>query len=109
MLYLCSPGLRQAVDIATLKFFSFLGFIQIEGGFQRAEDFEKGAQYWLCKIDHDHRRISRLLIFFSEIGLADRAVSLLDYLESELRAAGIEDIEALSFWRSIIASQGRTD
>lgn len=97
------PELRTAVDQAVAKFYAFMGIREIKGGFERQEDFEKGSQYWLCRLDHNHRRISRLLTFFCEIGKKERAVALMAYMESALAEQNLSEIEALPFWRDILA------
>lgn len=103
-LYRRLPELRRAVDQAIEKFYSFLGFQESSVGFTRADDFEKGSQYWLCRVDHNHRRISRLLTFLCEVGERGRAQSLLGYLEAELAERDLASIEATAYWRAILAA-----
>jgi hypothetical protein len=97
-----TPELRASVDQASIKFLAFLGLREVAYGFEQADDYGKGAQYWLCRVDHNHRRISRFLTFHCEIGRKDRAVALFAYLEAALADAGLSEIEALPFWRAII-------
>lgn len=103
-LYRRLPELRTAVGEGIVKFYSFLGFRMIPGGFERTDDYEKGFQYWVSRLDHNHRRISRLLTFMCEVGLPEHAVRLHEYLQSELVLAGLSDIEAVPYWRAILAS-----
>lgn len=97
------PELRSAVEEGIVKFYRFLGFKEVHGGFERVDDFAKGFQYWVTRLDHNHRRISRLLTFFCEIGQRGQAVSLLAYLETELAEANLLGIEAIPYWRAILA------
>lgn len=103
-LYWQLPGLRNAVDRAIAKMYEFLGFRETPTGFVREDDFEKGSQYWVCRVDHNHKRISRLLTFLSEVGERSQAENLLAYLETELTEADLMNIEAIPYWRAIIAS-----
>lgn len=103
-LYRRLPELRTAVGEGIVKFYSFLGFRIIPGGFERTDDFELGFQYWVSRLDHNHRRISRLLTFMCEIGERGKAVSLLTYLETELAEADLLGIEAILYWRAILGA-----
>jgi hypothetical protein len=96
------PVLRTAVDRASAKFLEFLGLRETANGFECTEDYEKGAQYWVCRLDHNHRRISRLLTFYVEIGRKDKAESLLAYLQQTLAEANLLGIEALPYWQAIV-------
>lgn len=97
------PELRASVDLASAKFLAFLGFREVADGFEQIYDYEKGVQYWLRPLDHNHRRISRFLTFHCEIGCKDKAVALLAHLEGALAAAGLSHIDALPYWRAIVA------
>lgn len=103
-LYRRLPELRSAVEEGITKFYRFLGFKEVIGGFERADDFEKGFQYWVTRLDHNHRRISRLLTFLCEIGESSQASILLAYLETELAEASLLGIEAIPYWRAILAA-----
>ena len=103
-LYWQLPGLRNAVGLAIAKMYEFLGFRETPTGFVREDDFEKGSQYWVCRVDHNHKRISRLLTFLCEMGERGKAVSLLAYLETELAEADLLGIEAILYWRAILAA-----
>mgnify|MGYP003407458845 FL=1 len=97
------PELRASVDLASAKFLAFLGFREVADGFEQIYDYEKGVQYWLRPLDHNHRRISRFLTFHCEIGCKDKAVALLAHLEGALAPAGLSHIDALPYWRAIVA------
>jgi hypothetical protein len=99
------PELRTSVDNACAKFMDFLGFRETPQGFYPTDDFERGSQYWVCRLDHNHRRISRLLAFYREIGRKDKAESLLAYLELTLSQADLLGIEALPYWRAIVSGE----
>lgn len=62
--------LRAGVDKAIGKFHSFLGVTEGTSGLFRAPVFEQDSKCWLCRLDHNHRRISRVLTFV-EIGKKD--------------------------------------
>jgi hypothetical protein len=98
-----APELRASVDHASAKFLGFLGLREAAGGFELADDFAQGAQYWLRPMDHNHRRISRFLTFQCEMGLKDRAAVLVEYLEAAFAGAGLVNIDALPYWRAIVA------
>lgn len=100
--YEAIPELRDSVDQASVKFLSFLGLREVSTGFEQADDYAQGAQYWLRPMDHNHRRITRYMSFQCEIGRKDRAVALLAYLETALAGAGLSKIGALPFWRAIV-------
>lgn len=99
------PELRASVEQSFGKFLSFLGLAASEPGFSRAPDFEQGAQYWLSPLDHNHRRISRVLTFLCEIGRNEMAVAMLAYFEDELSQANLSWIEALPYWKAILAEK----
>lgn len=96
------PELRDSVDQASVKFLSFLGLREVATGFEQADDYAQGAQYWLCRVDHNHRRISRFMTFYCELGHKDKAKALLRYLESALGGAGLSEIHSLPYWRAIV-------
>jgi hypothetical protein len=97
--------LRAGVDEAIGKFLSFLGVTEGASGFARAPDFEQGSKYWLCRLDHNHRRISRVLTFMCEIGRKEQADALFSYLEGELIQANLSSIEALPYWKAVLAQR----
>lgn len=98
-----APELCASVELASAKFLGFLGLREVADGFEKIYDYEKGALYWLRPLDHNHRRISRFLTFQCEMGRKDWASALLAYLEGVLAGAGLSQIDALPYWRAIIA------
>lgn len=98
------PALRQAVDEALSRFFGFLGLEESPGGFTHRDNFEQGSRYWLCPLDHNHRRISRVLTFLCEMGRVERAEKVLRYLVEAMRAQQLQEVTAVRFWVGIVAA-----
>jgi hypothetical protein len=102
--YVQLPTLRQAVDSALTRFMDFLGIEEGPQGFTHGQNFEKGSRYWLCPLDHNHRRISRVLTFLCEMGCVERAERWLRYLVDAMNAQKLQDATAIRFWVSIVAA-----
>lgn len=103
-LYRFSGELRNQVGRSIAKFLRFLGIEEVAGELVRTGNYEKGFQYWVCRVDHNHKRISRLLTFLCEIGEREQAEVLLAYFERELAARDLLGIEAVPYWRAIMAA-----
>lgn len=103
-LYKFSGELRKQVGRSIAKFLRFLGIEEVGGELVRTGNYEKGFQYWVCRFDHNHKRISRLLTFLCEIGEREQAEVLLSYLERELAAHDLLGIEAVPYWRAIMTT-----
>lgn len=103
-LYRFTGELRNQVGRSIAKFFRFLGIEEVAGELVRTGNYEKGFQYWVCRVDHNHKRISRLLTLLCEIGEREQAEVLLAYFERELAAHDLLGIEAVPYWRAIMAA-----
>jgi hypothetical protein len=97
-------ALRQAVDSALTRFFDFLGIEEGAQGFTHGQNFEKGSRYWLCPLDHNHRRISRVLTFLCEMGRIERAEQALRFLVDAMTVQRLQDATAVRFWVGIVAA-----
>lgn len=101
------PSLRARVLAALDLMLGFLGFTRASGNITRAANFSERSTNWLDAANHNHSRLTRILLFLGHTGLIDEAVSLLACLEDVAAREGREVISSrtLSFWRDAVKSR----
>lgn len=94
-------GLRDRALRALDLLLNFLGLRREGGVISRGENFALRSPNWLEPINHNHLRLTRIILFLRHTGFAAEADALLACLEDISRHEGRDVIAArtLSFWR----------
>jgi hypothetical protein len=95
------PGLQRRVLQALDLLLDFLGLRRAGGTVVRGPAFAARARGWLSPANHNHLRLTRILLFLGLIGLEREARALLACLEDVAGHEGRAAISArtLAFWR----------
>jgi len=94
--------LRARVLRALDLVLEFLGLRRDGADIARGPNFTSRAANWLEPANHNHLRLTRIMLFLNHIGFTVEAAALLRCLEDIATHEGREIISArtLSFWRS---------
>lgn len=65
------------------------------------EFLERNFHIWVCPMDHNHLRITRMLKCMMVLGLEDQAKSIFNWLEDVAMQSDI-DSHSLEYWREAI-------
>ncbi|MDX2143155.1 MAG: opioid growth factor receptor-related protein [Rhodospirillaceae bacterium] len=95
------PGLQQRALHALDLMLDFFGLRRTDKGVERGSAFAARAQGWLDPANHNHLRLTRIMMFLRLIGLDAEAKALLACLEDIATHEGRAAISArtLAFWR----------
>ena len=101
------PSLRARVLAALDLMLGFLGFTRASGNITRVKNFPERSANWLDAANHNHLRLTRILLFLGHVGLTDEAESLQVCLEDVAAREGRDVISTrtLSFWRDAVKSR----
>lgn len=99
-----SPELQARVLRSLDLLLSFLGLARESDRVVRAQAFATRAANWLEPANHNHLRLTRILLFLGHIGFVDIARSLLACLEDVAAVEGHHAIgpRTLQFWRDAL-------
>ena len=97
--------LRANLDASFVRMLRFYGFrLDTDSGkVSRADNFASRAQEWVAPFDHNYRRITRILLSLSDLGLQQRAQAFFEAL-TELYRERPREIgeETFGFWRNAV-------
>ncbi|MBL8642668.1 MAG: hypothetical protein JNK21_01960 [Rhodospirillaceae bacterium] len=101
-----SPELQAKVLDAFDLMLNFLGLERTSGAIARGPSFESVSGNWLTPANHNHLRLTRIMLFLRHAGHGVQAERLLACLEDIAAHEGKDAISArtLSFWRAAIKS-----
>jgi hypothetical protein len=93
-------GVRRSLDLML----GFLGLVRTPSGIARGPDFAARGADWLAPANHNHLRLTRILLFLGHAGLAAEAAALLDCLADIAAHEGRGRISdrTLAFWRDAV-------
>lgn len=93
--------LQDRVRISLDLMLGFLGLCRDGAKIMRGAGFAREAAHWLNPANHNHLRLTRILLFLGHAGLADEAAGLLACLEDIAAHEGAGEIlpRTLEFWR----------
>ncbi len=96
------PALRDRGRRSLDVMLEFYGLSRAGTEITRGANFAARANVWLEPANHNHLRLTRILLFLRHAGLGAEAAGLLACLEhiAEHEGAGIVTGRTLSFWRS---------
>ncbi len=97
------PLLQERVRRSLDVMLDFLGLVRRNGATLRAAHFSPDM-HWLAPANHNHLRLTRMLLFLGHAGLQAEARALLVCLENIARHEGINKIapRTLAFWREAV-------
>jgi hypothetical protein len=95
------PGLQARAHRSFDLMLKFFGLERKEGTVERAADFAARA-HWLQPLNHNHLRLTRIMLFLRHIGLAADADALLACLLdiAAKEGTGAVSERTLQFWRT---------
>jgi hypothetical protein len=96
-----TPALQARVVQALDLMLDFFGLARRGAGIVRGARFAARAADWLTPANHNHLRLTRILLFLGHAGLAREQAALLSCLEDIAAREGRAAVSArtLSFWR----------
>ena len=95
-------GLQQRVRTSLDLMLEFLGLKREGTVITRGPYFAQGPAHWLDPANHNHLRLTRIMLFLRHAGLAVEAAGLLACLEDIAAREGAGKIlpRTLAFWRA---------
>ena len=95
-------GLQQRVRRSLDLMLTFLGLKREGAAVMRGDHFTQDAAHWLQPANHNHLRLTRIMLFLRHAGLTAEAASLLACLEDIAAHEGADKIlpATLVFWRA---------
>jgi hypothetical protein len=98
------PDLQLRALKALDLLLGFWGFARNEKAIVRAPDFAARSANWLEPTNHNHLRLTRVLLFLGHAGLTAHQAALLACLEDITIHEGLDAVtpRTLSFWRDAV-------
>ncbi len=96
------PALQARVLRSLDLMLDFLGLTRDGATITRARHFAVAARGWLEPLNHNHLRLTRILLFLGQAGLLSEARGLMACLEDIAAHEGAQAIQprTLEFWRN---------
>lgn len=102
------PALQDNVRRSLDRMLEFLGLARQDSRVVRGPRFAVAAARWLDPANHNHLRLTRILLFLGHAGLDTEAAGLLACLEDIAAQEGSGKIQprTLAFWRAAVLGSG---
>jgi hypothetical protein len=99
------PALQDRVRRSLDLMLDFLGLARRGSTITRGPHFGAAGQAWLQPANHNHLRVTRILLFLGHAGLDTEARALLTCVEHIAAHEGVAAIPSrtLEFWRAAVA------
>jgi hypothetical protein len=107
-IFRADPALQQRALDALDRLLDFWGLTRTAADIVRAKSFAARAPGWLSPANHNHLRLTRVLLFLRLTGLDAQARALLTCLEEIAAHEGQAAISprTLAFWRDAVLGGG---
>ena len=100
------PRLRAQLLRALDRLLKFFGLVRVAETVSRAPNFVVRAAGWLTPLNHNHLRLTRIVLCLGHCGLPTEAAALLVCLEAIVAEdrTGAVTARTLDFWRTAVAA-----